>query len=52
VLRQSWFQSGTKQKRHMGQERACGIRLAENEEGANLVNAGPQKTSQPTLEID
>ena len=33
-----------------GKERACGIRLAEHEEGANFVNAGPLKTGYPTLE--
>ena len=36
----------------MGEERTQRIRVAAMEEGANLVNVGPQKTSWPTLEID
>ena len=40
-----------KQTRGMGWERAHRLRVATLEEGANLVNAGPQKTSWATLEI-
>ena len=52
VLYQSWIQIRIKQKRVMGEERTQRIRVAAMEEGANLVNVGPQKTSWPTLEID
>ena len=45
VLCQSWIQTRIKQKRVLGKEGTQRIRVAEDEEGANLVNVGPQKTS-------
>ena len=45
-LCQSWIPLRIKQKRPMGKERASRIRLAEMEEGANLVNGRSQKTHQ------
>ena len=45
MLYQSWIQTRIKQQRVMGEERTQRINVAAMEEGANLVNVGPQKTS-------